>query len=392
MVKQVNSAAIYRLIDRQGPISRVKIAELSQLAPASVTKITRQLIEHGLIEESDAQASTGGRRAISLTTVKPAFQFVSAKLGRGYLALSLYDLEGLELASYITDVTALEQQAVIELLFSEITAFIERNQELCTKLISIALTLPGLINPESGTVIYTPMYQIRDLPLGRMLKEHFKLPCYVCNDTRSLALAEHFFGHSRDCEDSILISVRQGTGAGMITKGKVFVGHNRNVGEIGHIQVEPLGKRCHCGNFGCLETIASNEAIINRVKELIDRGYPSILKDRELTIEEICKVARNDELARSVLENVGEHLGRAVAITVNMFNPEKVLIAGEITAADEILFPAIRRCVESQSLPTFHLDLPIEKAKFQNQPTIGGFALIKRALIEGNLLQLIMEK
>jgi N-acetylglucosamine repressor len=99
--------------------------------------------------------------------------------------------------------------------------------------------MPGLVNPESGMVIYTPTYQIRNLGLAKLLEHHFNLPCYVGNDTRSLALAEHFFGESRDCMDSILVSVHQGTGSGIITKGKVFLGHNRNVGEIGHIQVEP---------------------------------------------------------------------------------------------------------------------------------------------------------
>ena len=77
---------------------------------------------------------------------------------------------------------------------------------------------------------------------------------------------------------------------------------------------------------------------------------------------------------------------------VNLFNPQKVLIAGEITAAEEILIPAIRRCVEHQSLPSFHRGLPIVKARFQNQPTIGGFALVKRSLLEGDLLQIIMEQ
>lgn len=392
LIKQVNSAAVYRLIDLQGPISRVKIAELSQLAPASVTKITRQLIEHGLIKETSPQASTGGRRAISLTTIKHRFQFVSAKLGRGYLQLSLYDLDGKELDQHVIQVTEIDQQPVVDMLLREIGAFIDANRERCRNLISIALTMPGLVNPESGMVIYTPKYQIRNLGLAKLLENHFNLPCYVGNDTRSLALAEHFFGESRDCMDSILVSVHQGTGSGIITKGQVFLGQNRNVGEIGHIQVEPLGKRCHCGNFGCLETIASNEAIIDKVKELISRGHQSALQEKHITIQEVCKAAlAGDELARSVIENVGEHLGRAVAITVNLFNPQKVLIAGEITAAEEILFPAIRRCVEHQSLPSFHRGLPIVKARFQNQPTYGGFALVKRALLEGDLLQIIME-
>ncbi|MGL5295184.1 MAG: DNA-binding transcriptional regulator NagC [Aeromonas sp.] len=393
LIKQVNFAAVYRLIDLQGPISRVKIAELSQLAPASVTKITRLLIEHGLIKETSQQASTGGRRAISLTTITHRFQFVSAKLGRGYLQLSLYDLDGKELDQRITEVSEVDQQPVIDMLLHEIGTFIDANSDHNRHLIAIALTMPGLVNPQTGMVIYTPTYQIRDLGLVALLEEHFNLPCYIGNDIRSLALAEHFFGESRDCMDSILVSVHQGTGSGIITKGLVFLGQNRNVGEIGHIQVDPLGKRCHCGNFGCLETIASNEAIVDKVKDLISRGHPSRLQEKHITIVEVCKAAlAGDELCRSVIEHVGEHLGRAVAITVNLFNPQKVLIAGEITAADTILFPAIRRCVEHQSLPSFHQGLPIVKARFQNQPTYGGFALVKRALLEGDLLQILMEK
>lgn len=182
LIKQVNSAAVYRLIDLQGPISRVKIAELSQLAPASVTKITRQLIEHGLIKETSPQASTGGRRAISLTTIKHRFQFVSAKLGRGYLQLALYDLDGKELDQHITQVTEIEQQPVVDMLLREIGAFIDSQQDRSRNLISIALTMPGLVNPESGMVIYTPKYQIRNLALAKLLENHFNLPCYVGND------------------------------------------------------------------------------------------------------------------------------------------------------------------------------------------------------------------
>ncbi|MGL5288550.1 MAG: ROK family protein, partial [Aeromonas sp.] len=215
LIKQVNFAAVYRLIDLQGPISRVKIAELSQLAPASVTKITRLLIEHGLIKETSQQASTGGRRAISLTTITHRFQFVSAKLGRGYLQLSLYDLDGKELDQRITEVSEVDQQPVVDMLLHEIGTFIDANSNHNRHLIAIALTMPGLVNPQTGMVIYTPTYQIRDLGLVALLEEHFNLPCYIGNDIRSLALAEHFFGESRDCMDSILVSVHQGTGSGI---------------------------------------------------------------------------------------------------------------------------------------------------------------------------------
>ncbi len=94
LVKQLNSAAVYRLIDQQGPISRIQIADLSQLAPASVTKITRQLIERGLIKEVDQQASTGGRRAISIVTETLHFHTIGVRLGRNDATLTLFDLSG----------------------------------------------------------------------------------------------------------------------------------------------------------------------------------------------------------------------------------------------------------------------------------------------------------
>ncbi len=92
LVKQLNSAAVYRLIDQHGPISRIQIAEQSQLAPASVTKITRQLIERGLIKEVDQQASTGGRRAISIIAETRNFNAIGVRLGRYDATLTLYDL------------------------------------------------------------------------------------------------------------------------------------------------------------------------------------------------------------------------------------------------------------------------------------------------------------
>lgn len=394
LVKQVNAAIVYRLIDQQGPISRIQIAESSQLAPASVTKITRQLLEHGLIREEALQESTGGRRAISLVAERQAFQFISCRLGRHALHLGLYNLDATELAREEIPLTEREAMPVVQRLIASMDAFRSQHQGRIRQLIALAVTLPGLVNPETGDVLYTPTLSLAGIPLARHLQEHFGLPAYVGNDTRGLALAEHFFGNSMDCEDSILISVHNGTGAGIISRGKVLIGHNRNVGEIGHIQVERFGKRCQCGNYGCLETIAANAAIVARCREWLQQGHASVLQADidQLTIARICQAAHDgDRMASALIEEVAEYLGRTVAIMINLFNPEKILIAGEIMAADNVLLPAIRRCIEHQSLPSFHQDLPIVAARFQSQPAMGGVAMVKRALLEGDLLQRLMD-
>ncbi|MGL6315964.1 DNA-binding transcriptional regulator NagC [Vibrio sp. WXL103] len=394
LVKQLNSAAVYRLIDQQGPISRIQVAEISQLAPASVTKITRQLIERGLIKEVAQQASTGGRRAISLQTEVAHFHSVAVRIGRDYVHLSLFDLGGALLADTHHEFYYTEQDEMMDGVIGFIRHFIAEYAAHIEQLIAIGVILPGLVNPESGVVEYMPNMDIDNLELSAIIEQTFSVQCFVGNDVRSMALAEHYFGASQDCQDSILVSVHRGTGAGIIVNGQVFLGFNRNVGEIGHIQIDPLGEQCHCGNFGCLETVAANPAIVERVRKLIHQGYQSSLATLDsITVDDVCQHANlGDELARQSLVRVGNQLGKAIAITINLFNPQKVLIAGDITKSGEILFPAIQRNVENQSLTTFHNDLPIIAAELGDKPTMGAFAMIKRAMLNGVLLQKLLEE
>lgn len=391
LVKQVNSSAVYRLIDSQGPISRVKIAELSNLAPASVTKITRTLLEHGLIREMEHQASTGGRRAISLTTVTRDFHLVSVKLGREELRLSLYDLDGQVLARETQAFPRQQQDALLADLAGQIQRFVRRHGA-GLRLIALAVVMPGLTDALRGQVIYHPSYPLAGVPLADRLRQATGLPVFIGNDIRALALAEHYFGASRDCLDSVLVSVHHGVGAGIITEGRIFKSLGRDVAEIGHIRVDPLGDRCHCGNFGCLETMVADAALLRQAEKMLAQGYQSLLDPRALTMAELCRAAlAGDRLARNVLERAAEHLGQALAIMVNLFNPQKVLLTGALCEAESIVFPLIGKAIEYQSLPSFHQGLPIVRAHFQDDQTIGGLALVKRALLEGELLQLIIE-
>ncbi|GAA03597.1 DNA-binding transcriptional regulator NagC [Photobacterium leiognathi] len=393
LVKQLNSAAVYRLIDLQGPISRIQVADVSQLAPASVTKITRQLLERGLIKEVAQQASTGGRRAISLTTESSAFHSIAVRIGRNYIEITLYDLSGTHITGTAHPFSYSDQQALTDGLIEHIQNFIDNNQNVMKELVAFGIALPGLVNPEHGIVEYMPHIDVHDFPLADIINKQFSVICFVGNDIRGLALAEHYFGASRDCKDSILVSVHHGTGAGIIVNGQVFLGYNRNVGEIGHIQIDPLGDKCQCGNFGCLETVAADPAVVKHVQHLLDQGYPSSLQELEdLTMPAICDAAvKGDELATQALIRVGNQLGKALAMTINLFNPQKIILAGNITQAQDIVFPAIRRCVETQSLSKFNQGLPIVASELYNQPTIGAFSMIKRAMLNGVLLQRLLE-
>ncbi|PJC85484.1 transcriptional regulator [Vibrio sp. HA2012] len=393
LVKQLNSAAVYRLIDQQGPISRIQIADVSQLAPASVTKITRQLLERGLIKEVAQQASTGGRRAISLTTETEPFHSIAVRIGRDYVQFSLVNLSGRELITEHHAFHYTNQNELLEGLIRQLRRFINSHTTLIEQLIAVGIALPGLVNPETGIVEYMPNTDIDELALGDVIRDTFNIECYVGNDIRGMALAEHFFGASRDCQDSILVSVHRGTGSGIIVNGQVFLGFNRNVGEIGHIQIDPLGEQCQCGNFGCLETVAANPAILKRIRSLLEKGYQSSLSGiKDLTMTDVCTHAlQGDTLAKESLIRVGNELGKAIAITINLFNPQKIIIAGDINQAQDIVYPAIRRNVEAQSLKKFHCNLPIVPSALEGRPTMGAFAMVKRSMLNGALLQKLLE-
>lgn len=392
LVKQLNGAAVYRLIDQQGPISRIQIAELSQLAPASVTKITRQLIERGLIREVSQQASTGGRRAISIVTETRAFQAIGVRLGRHDATITLFDLSAKALSEDHYSLPQRTQQTLEEALFAALAHFIETHARKIRELIAIAIILPGLVDSDTGEVNYMPHLPVNNWRLAAALQARFASPCYIGHDIRSLTLAEHYFGAIRDCDDALLVRVHRGTGAGILTNGQIFTGRSGNVAEIGHIQVDPLGDRCHCGNFGCLETIAANAAIEQRVRQLLSQGYESRLTLDDCSIRAICKAAaKNDPLACEVLSNVARQLGKAIATAINLFNPQKVILAGEIMEADSLILPLVGRCIDAQVLEAFRHNLPVERSQLDDRSAIGAFALVKRALLNGSLLQRLLD-
>ncbi|MBN6067385.1 ROK family transcriptional regulator [Aggregatibacter actinomycetemcomitans] len=396
LVKQMNSAVVYKLIDQQGPISRIQISEISQLAPASVTKITRHLLARGLIKEVEQQESTGGRRATSIVAEYKNFRSILIGLGREHLTLAIMDLSAKLLKKEVFTLPNHQVPQEFELfLFRHLAEFMLTNQTRGSEFIAIGITVPGFVDMKSGMIEQVPHFDLSEpWDLANHIAERFHLATYIGHDVRSLALAEHYFGVTKDCYDSLLLRIHRGVGAGIVINHEVFLGYKNNVGEIGHIQVDPLGKRCMCGNVGCLETVVSNSAIENKMSELLEDGYQSKWLSLEAhDIEAICKASnKQDAVATELIEHVGVQIGRVLAMSVNMFNPEKIVISGEITQAKNVLFAAIRRTLESHALPAFVQNIPLVTSELSNEDVIGAFALIKRALFDGSLLRRLIEE
>lgn len=390
-IKQLNSAIIYKIIEQYAPISRVKTAKISRLAPASVTKITRQLIENGLIAEVELQASTGGRRAISLAPNSDAVNVIAIKLGQKLLSIVHYNLSGINLMSKQIAIPKVESSdLLIEFLIAEIAKFMTQPPLINEKISAISITLSGLVDPKKGIVVYTPTYPLNDYPLVNKIESTFNIPTFIGNHTRCLALAENYFGATKNTQDSVLISVHHGVGSGVIIENKELLGKSCNIGEIGHIQTNPTGKRCHCGNIGCLETEVSDLVIYDKVKAAINAGSDCVLDVNTMNIDDIyLAAASGDKLCYAITQQAANYLGKNIAILVNLLSPEKIVITGKIIQAGEVLFSTIEDCIKQQTLPNFHDQLIVTSTELKPDLSIAAFALIKQAIYEGDLLQRI---
>lgn len=393
LMKQLNYAMIYRLIVQQSPISRIQLAEISQLAPASITKITRQLLNTKLIKEVDIQQSTGGRPAVSIVAKFDYYQAISIQLSRSHVMIELYNLGAKTLASKRFPLNDFSQQQTQNYLISLIELFCLEQQKKIKNLIAISVVMPGVIDSVKGIVRYTPHIDVNDWALAEILMEKFSVPIFIGNDVQSLALAESYFGTTQSVDDSILVRVHRGIGSGVIINQQLLMNHNQSACEVGHIQVNQLGERCHCGNFGCLENQVINVEIEKRARLLLEQGYKSKLTPSKCDILTICQLAnQGDELAEKLIRSAGEHLGRAVAIMVNIFNPQCIVLAGELTKSPEILLNAVNNALNSQSLKQLRENLLLKCSSLDDRSAIGAFALVQQALFDGSLLMKLLDE
>ena len=225
------------------------------------------------------------------------------------------------------------------------------------------------------------------MPLGEVLKNHTGVPVYIQHDISAWTMAEALFGASRGARDVIQVVIDHNVGAGVITDGRLLHAGSSSLVEIGHTQVDPYGKRCYCGNHGCLETIASVESVLELAQVRLSQSMSSSLHGQPLTVDSLCAAARQgDLLARDIITGVGNNVGRILAIMVNLFNPQKILIGSPLSQAAEILFPAISACIHQQALPAYSKNIAVESTQFSNQGTMAGAALVKDAMYNGSLL------
>ncbi len=333
------------LIRRQGPISRADVKRITGLNFTTVTNAVGDLVGEGLVQEVGLGTSSGGRKPVLLTLNPTARYVLGCELQSTELVIGLFDLVG-NLIGRVNQPKTPETtpQQVVDRIVEGIRQVVSAGGVRMQSVEGLGVAAPGPLDSARGVLLTPPnMVGWHNVPLRDMLERATGLPVVLEKDGNAAALGEVWFGAGQNVRELILIIVDQGIGAGIVGGGNLYRGSRSGAGEIGHTTIDVDGPRCSCGNYGCLEAIASGFALGRKAGEAIRRGVRSALAsvgDTEEAIgaaELLSAAAAGDKLAQDLLDECGRTLGIAVANTVNMYNPELIVLAGRLANSPIVL-------------------------------------------------------
>lgn len=348
-----------------GP-SRDALSSQLNFSKTRANAVVAGLIEQGWLDEVGQRASSGGRRAETLQLHRGLGVLLCADLGATSVEVAALtpDLQVLARHGEAVDVRA-GPGIVLSRMRTLMREVLSRASIKPRQVIAIGIGVPGPVDFASGQLVEPPLmpqwdsYSIRD-----DLRADYDAPVWVDNDVNLMALGE-LWRLKRTLPNFLVIKVGTGIGCGVVCHGEVYRGANGSAGDVGHICVDPDGPRCHCGNLGCVETMAAGPAIAREAAEAAQTGRSAMLAERlaqqgELTPEDVGLASRaGDAAANAIVQGSGTLIGQMLASVVNFFNPSHVFVGGGVTRIGPLFLAALRQSVyhRSLALSTRHLEI-----------------------------------
>jgi predicted NBD/HSP70 family sugar kinase len=360
----VHHGHILRILRDDGQQSRAELARRARLSATTLTHVTAQLLRDGTVLECEAAGQSGvGRPAQAVRLAPDAHSVAGVHIGAGNVQVAITDLKSHPRAfSYFSfDAEGTSPQVVIDRVADTIIHLAERSQIDPGKLIGIGMGVPGPVDLARRKALASINLAWRNEPLADLLEHKLKAPSVVEHNVSAMALAESLYGIGQSAPALLYVYLRTGLGAGLVVDGRPFRPGGHGAVELGHIQITPHGRRCACGNTGCLETFV-RESVLMEAAGLAGAAPDDLL----------AQVEGNAEAWQDVVGT----LTTALASAVNLLSPELIVFGGHLGVAPQSLFDRLRQDLPPRVMPHMSDILRIERASFGAQAgAIGGAAV-----------------
>jgi N-acetylglucosamine repressor len=376
--KEHNRNLVLKTIFEHDSISRAEISRLTRLTRTTVSDIVADLLADGLVSEIGMGESIGGKSPILLSLVEDSRYLIGLDLAHNQFRGAIVNLRG-KIREFVSlPVNSRNGEQALNLVYEILDRLIKAST---VPLVGIGIGTPGLVNITEGMVVNAVNLDWKDLPLRRLVEDRYHLPVSILNDSQAAAMGEYTYGKNHAAESSlILINVRHGIGAGIIIQGKLFHGDGGGAGEIGHVVVVPEGGQlCRCGNRGCLETVASAQALVKQAQALASQPIQTLLPKtaHEINLDaiEAAFTGGDANVSRAVLET-GRYLGMAISNLVGTLNIQDIVLTGDMTRFGKPWLEAIREMIKTTTLSRLAQETRIEIGHLGENSIIQGASAI----------------
>lgn len=325
-IKQYNRKAVLRLLRRE-PMSRAQLARATGLTRAATSLIADEMLSEDVLIEHSPQKTGRGRSAIPLAVRPQRYCALGVVLDRPGCAVGLIDFDG-----KLLECRRLEfDKDPIDVIVENLECLLENIDRDCV--VGIGISCPGPLNAQQGRILNPPHFdRWHGVPIASILEERMGIPAYLEHDACALALHQLETGESADF---LLVLVQKGVGSGIVSNGKLLRGHGRINGELGHTSIRFDGRRCACGNRGCLETYASVPSLLEGSrfaswKELVDHA--------------------DDPDAKLLLDREVECLAAGIINLLNLIPMDTVYLAGDVIYGGALLADRLRSEIAERAL------------------------------------------
>ena len=354
----------------QGTFTIPEMSKSVGVSLPTATSAINELIKAGLVREVGKKDISSGRIPMAYDLVPNAGYFVGVNPEMDCLALAASDFCGNLITekirvpyTYENTPENLEQMAKI------INNFITTLPYAKEEILQVCVNIAERVNPFEGNAYN--MFTFLEESLTSKLTKLIQIPVCIENDTRSMTFAEFIKGRSKGLKNVIFANVCWGLAIGIIIDGKLYYGKSGYSGEFGHMTAYNNNIICHCGKIGCIETEVSGRALKRKLTEKILNGKTSILSDKvlnkkeELTLQDLLDaIAKEDVLSLATLQTIADELGKQLAGVINIFNPEMLVIGGEMSVTGDYLTLPVRMGIKKFSLNIMNEDSQIVTSSF----------------------------
>ncbi len=379
-VRPHNRRLLLQILRMRGELSRAELAAQSGLSPAAVSNVIAELIESGLVQELAAAPQKKGKLGrpgmlVSLAREKKAV--LAVQIGAGVLQVGVCDLEANVLASESSRFALSSTgEQVLASAVGMLKRSIESSGMTMDDVLGIGVGAAGLVDHEQRVNLSSPNLGWTNVAMADYLEDAFDRPAVVDHNVRAMAMGETSYGLGRGLESLAFIYIRTGVGAGLVLGGSAYRGGTHGAVEFGHIRVVPGGKTCNCGGQGCLETVASDQIIKEKVLAAGLIPDSAAASSTAWIDEFIGSVASGNPQAVAIRDELVEHLARALLAVINLLNPQMIVLGGLLADLGDVIVDPLRTVLPPQVLPIIRDGIRIERTSFGAHAGLIGAATV----------------